>query len=112
MASYRGQRIGRSDYLSKDSYNCICDRCGFKVKSKHMKMQWNGLFCCDASINNCWESRNPQDFVRGLPDQQSVYPVRPDSNPTWPYPMVADVWVAGLSLAGTGYLRFADPPDE
>lgn len=109
MASYRGQRIGRADYLSKSEHNAICDRCGFKVKSNHLKLQWNGLMCCDSSVNNCWESRNPQDFVRGVPDNSSVTPSRPDSNHArityWPYPCIAGILLAGVSVTGTGFIK-------
>ena len=109
MASYRGSQIGQSDFLSNKYYNMTCDRCGFKVKSNHMKQQWNGLWCCDSTINDCWEPRNAQDFVRGVPDNSSVYPARPDPNHAvityWPYPCIAGIALCGFSVVGTGFIK-------
>ncbi len=99
MASYRGNQIGRADYWKPHSYNVICDRCGFKVKRGQAKMEWTGLFVCDASVNNCWEPRHPLDFVRNVPDRQSVFPTRPDMDPVY-IPAVADIAIAGLTYAG------------
>jgi hypothetical protein len=91
--------MGRADYWQPHSHNVICDRCGFKVKRAQAKMEWTGLFVCDASVNNCWEPRNSLDFVRNVPDRQSVFPTRPDAD--LPYiEAIADIGIAGLCLAG------------
>lgn len=109
MASYRGQRRGRADYLSNKYHNAICDRCGFKVKSNQLKQQWNGLMCCDASVNGCWEPRHPQDFVRGVPDNSSIRNARPDPNHAqihyYAYPCIAGIALCGVSICGTGTIR-------
>jgi len=109
-ASYRGSQIGRSDHLTKGpTYNMICDRCGFKCKSNQIKQEWTGLMTCDATVNNCWEPRNAQDFVRGIPDKQSVLPARPDPNNSeityWQYPCIAGIALTGVSVCGTGYIK-------
>jgi len=63
------------------AWNAICDRCGFKYKSFQLRAEWNGLRTCDGpNTNGCWEPRHPQDFVRGVKDQQSVPWTRPDSD--------------------------------
>jgi hypothetical protein len=53
-----------------------CDRCGFKRKNDEMAKEWTGLMVCK---DTCYETRHPQDFVRGVPDKQSVSPTRPES---------------------------------
>jgi hypothetical protein len=71
--------MGRADYLLIGSYNAICDQCGFKFKNISMRTQWDGLRVC----KDCFEVRQPQDFVRGVKDEQSVPIARPDSEPTF-----------------------------
>jgi hypothetical protein len=44
-----------------------------------MRTQWDGLRVC----KDCFEVRQPQDFVRGVKDEQSVPIARPDSEPTF-----------------------------
>lgn len=55
------------------SWLAICDRCGFKYTSNELKSEWTGLKVC----SQCFETRHPQDFVRGKPENQSVPWVRP-----------------------------------
>lgn len=33
----------------------VCDRCGFIVHKRYMKRQYNGMYCCNKVINDCWE---------------------------------------------------------
>lgn len=68
--------MGRADYYDSNSYNALCDRCGFKFKAHQLKEEWNGLMVC----SECWEPRHPQDFLRGIPDDPSVPWSRPDSD--------------------------------
>ncbi len=101
---------GQSDYNADNDYNFICQRCGFKCKKKKdIRREWTGLWVCTENINGCWEPRNAQDFVRGVPDKQTVLPAQPDPNNSiityWPYPCVGDIMTAGLSVAGTGFVK-------
>ena len=66
--------MGQADYLSAHGWNAICDRCGFKYKSFELFLEWDGLRVC----HKCWEPRQPQDFVRALPDPQPLPWTRPD----------------------------------
>jgi hypothetical protein len=50
------------------SWNQFCQRCGKKTKAENITREWTGLLVC----NVCLEERQPQDFVRGVPDDQSV----------------------------------------
>jgi len=71
--------MGNADYYKKNSFNRICDRCGFKVKAENTKPEWNGAIVCKRH----WESRQPLDKLRGRPDRQSVPNPRPDPDPVY-----------------------------
>ncbi len=51
----------------------ICDVCGFKHPLKNLRKRWDGLKVCREDF----ETRHPQDFVRGVPDNQSLSDPRP-----------------------------------
>ncbi len=53
----------------------ICDRTGFQVYASDTVQEWNGLRVRRQS----YEERHPQDFVRGIGDDQTVPFARPDS---------------------------------
>lgn len=61
-------------YFSPGDWNVQCFRCGFKRKASEMQKQWQGFWVCPGH----WEPRQPQDFVRGVPDDVSVPYVQPD----------------------------------
>ncbi len=61
--------------MSTGNWNVICDRCGMKRKASDMRMTWDNLFVC---ADHCWEPRQPQDFVEGRADDQTVEIARPD----------------------------------
>ena len=63
----------RYDFILGD-FNCLCDRCGFKVRASQTRMTWDGLRVCLRD----WEPRHPQDFKRGKVDQQNVPNPRPE----------------------------------
>jgi hypothetical protein len=50
----------------------IDDNTGFRVRSSRTSRQWDGLITADP------DERNPQDFVRGRRDQESVPDPRPE----------------------------------
>lgn len=54
----------------------ICDRCGFSYRASQMLQTWDGLWVCEADF----ETRHPQDFVRGRKDQIAAQPVRPEGS--------------------------------
>lgn len=54
-------------------YYRICDRTGFKRRARKTQMEWNGLIVW----KDVWEARQPQDFVKGVPDNQTVPMPRP-----------------------------------
>jgi hypothetical protein len=66
-------------YIPGDFWR-ICDVCGFKYRASQTAKRWDGQIVCREDF----ETRHPQDFVRGRRDRQSV----PD-----PRPEVADVFI-------------------
>lgn len=63
--------------------NGICDFSGFKVKLKNMVKNWDGAMVDKRFV----DKRNPQDFVRGVPDRQDLPFARPES---------PDVFIEGI----------------
>lgn len=59
-------------YKPGDFYR-ICDRTGFKVRASATRKEWTGMIVRDKSF----EMRHPQDFVRGVEDNQNVPEPRP-----------------------------------
>lgn len=62
------------NYIPGDFWR-ICDRCGFRYRASQTFKTWDGLYVC----HNDFESRHPQDFVRGRRDNQNVPGARPES---------------------------------
>lgn len=75
---------GPRDYLALGDWNAACDVCGFKFKASELSSRWDGMKCCAK----CWDPRHPQDFVRGVPEQQT---------PPWTRPRGEDVMAAVCS---------------
>jgi len=71
---------GPADYLALGDWNAVCFECGSKQKASKMMKHWQGYYVC----TRCWEPRQPQDFVRGVPDSQA---------PPWTQAPPADVFV-------------------
>lgn len=60
--------MGRADFYATGDWNAICDECGRKYKASTLWKRWDGFMVCAAH----WEPRHPQDFVRGVVDNQNV----------------------------------------
>ncbi len=72
---------GRADYLELGDWNVVCYDCGRKRKASTMVRQWQGFYVCPEH----WTPRQPQDFARGVPDNQT---------PPWSQPMPSNEFVA------------------
>lgn len=57
----------------------ICDASGFKVPLSHLVRQWDGALVDKRFV----DKRNPQDFVRGVRDDQSLPYSRPEAPDTF-----------------------------
>lgn len=71
-------RRGLDEFVPGD-HNLKCDRTGFKVKASEVAKEWNGLVVRKKSF----ETRHPQDFVRGVPDRPGVEDARPGPSPDY-----------------------------
>lgn len=60
--------MGHADYLAEGDYNALCFECQKKFKASELKKTWQNYYAC----YRCWRPRQPQDFVRGIPDMQPV----------------------------------------
>lgn len=60
-------------YIAGDFWR-ICDRCGFRYRASQTFQTWDGLYVC----RDDFETRHPQDFVRGTRDNQVVPHARPE----------------------------------
>lgn len=70
---------GRADYLALGDWNVTCYFCARKRKASTMWKYWQGFWVCPEH----WEPRQPQDFVRGIPDIQTPPWVQPMPDPTF-----------------------------
>ncbi len=59
------------------------DRTGFVTRAGETKEEWTGMIV-DRKV---WEARQPQDFVRGVADDQTVPSARPDPPPAFVGPI-------------------------
>lgn len=65
--------MGRADYLALGDWNAACAECGRKRKASTMVqvppgVPGAGLYVCPEH----WRPQQPQDFVRGIPDQPAA----------------------------------------
>lgn len=65
--------MGRKLHFRAGSFYRTDDRTGFPTRAERTRKEWDGLWVDQAR----YEERQPQDFVRGVRDQQSVPEPRP-----------------------------------
>lgn len=85
-----------STYYKAGSNNAWCQRCGKKVKSDQLRVEWDSLKVCNA----CYDERHPQDMVRGIVDMQAAQFVSPEFTDKFTLPadvigVTTDVFAAG-----------------
>ncbi len=78
----------RHDHLRLGDWNAVCFECGRKRKASELKKHWQGYWVCPEH----WEARQPQDFVRAVPDVQT---------PPWTQPMPADSFTSFCTFEGS-----------
>lgn len=67
---------GRADYYLPGDWNVACSMCGRKRKASELVRNWQGLWRCPEHN----EPRQPQDFVRAIPDVQGVPFAQPEND--------------------------------
>jgi len=79
------------------TWRVICDVCGFEYASDQVKKRWDNLIVCHKD----WETRHPQDLIRGVKDTPSVPFSRPEP---------ADVFVEAVCYiyGASGYAHLAE----
>ncbi|MFB6449254.1 hypothetical protein [Bradyrhizobium tunisiense] len=83
-------------YIAGDFWR-ICDRCGFRKRASQTFRTWDGLYVC----NEDFETRHPQDFVRGRKDIQNVPHARPEPLDNVIGPLLTNISVAASAGATT-----------
>jgi hypothetical protein len=63
-------------FYQPGDWNAICSMCGREFKASQLSRHWQGMYRC----LDCWEPRQPQDFVRATVDNQSVPWSQPSSD--------------------------------
>lgn len=81
--------MGRADYLVLGDWNVVCYQCGFKAKASQMEKNWQGFYVHPEHN----EPRQEQDFVRGVPDNQT---------PPWVQPMPTAIYTYTNVVIGFG----------
>jgi hypothetical protein len=81
------------EYIRGDFWR-ICDVCGFQCRASQTSKRWDGLMVCEADF----ETRHPQDFVRGRLDRQNVPNARPEAVPI----MIGPLTTTTLEAAAAG----------
>jgi len=93
----------------KGDHKAICDRCGFQFHASQLKKEWTGLMVC----RDDFELRHPQDFVKGVKDDQSVPWTRSESFDTsvviCKSGATAGDAVSGCSIAGVSSIDLTVP---
>lgn len=70
-------------YKSGD-WKAICDSCGFEFMASELKLRWDGFRVCPKD----WETRNPQDFIRSVPEKITPPWTRSKDGSEWGGPNV------------------------
>jgi hypothetical protein len=65
--------MGTERFYKPGSFYRICDRTGFATRAEHTSTEWNNLIVRES----VYERRHPQDFVKGVQDNQTVPFARP-----------------------------------
>lgn len=66
--------MSAGSYYKPGDFNAVCFLCGKERKASELRKHWQGYYVCPEH----WEPRHPQDFVRGIPDNQSPPFVQPE----------------------------------
>jgi hypothetical protein len=84
--------MGREHFYKPGSFYRIDDRTGFCIRAERQQMEWTGLII-DKRV---WERRHPQDFVKGVFDNQTV----PYARPRQPNPPLGETTGALFQVYG------------
>ncbi len=77
MGRKRGAQYRKGSFYRSD------DRSGFTRRAEETQQEWNQLIVA----KDLWEPRQPQDLVKGVPDDQTVPQPRPIPPAIWDGPL-------------------------
>jgi len=89
--------MGTADYLELGTWNAECSMCGRKRKANQMVKNWQGMWRCPEHN----ETRQPQDFVRAVPDVQTTPWAQPH-DATYVYQQINATESEDLTVATAG----------
>ena len=96
----------------KGDWKASCDACGRLFKASSLSRRWDGLMVCSSD----WETRQPQDFVRGVADTQAPYWTRSETSDSFVFiptnEAIAGIAITGLARAGFGWSIGIVPPSS
>lgn len=96
-----------SDRFKKGNHWITDDRSGARIRASDARTEWTGA----VVHKDDFEARHPQDFVRGVKDDQSVRDARPPPPDVFSGPLQttagADAQAGALALTVASTSRFA-----
>ena len=96
----------RPSYVKGD-WKTVCDACGRLFKASQLKKRWDGVMVCEAD----YETRQPQDFVRGVLDTQAPPWVRPQVQEQYTQaPLCSVVTIQAVADIGVADCAMSDRP--
>lgn len=79
--------VGRIQRAKPGDYLVQCDKTGFTRWASECQKEWNGNLVWER----VFEPRQPQDYLRGIPDDPSVPDPRPEGVTTFIGPLVTQI---------------------
>ena len=80
----------------RGDYKADCDDCGRTYKASRLRLRWDGQRVC----YECWEPRQPQDFVKAQVDVQAPQWTRPEPADYFTNSCTTNTSIAGYAIAG------------
>jgi len=68
--------MGSADFWKEGDWNAACSMCGLKRKASELVKNWQGQWRCPSHN----DVRQPQDFVRAVPENQTPPWVQPQTD--------------------------------
>jgi hypothetical protein len=66
--------VSRPSGYKPGDWSATCDICGFEFYASQLKKRWDGFMACEQD----YETRNPQDLIRGRKEKISPPWTRPE----------------------------------
>lgn len=103
---------GQADYLALGDWNAACAQCGRKRKASEMMKLPKGVPGGDMYVcPEHWDFRQPQDYVRGIPDKMAAPWSQPQNDIFTEYCTTVS-GVADYAIADCALCDYYTIPDE